>query len=126
MDARLVDYLASLGAMPSSLSDWKIQIAQRAGVDVAFVLTRGPEIHLLPLVPGKAMTRRNIMEFLGPLVDKFGYATTRTPLAETDHRLRHVLGFHKTWQDEYFTYWAITKMPYTKPHEGEPPCPSLS
>lgn len=125
MNRRLVDYLASLGATPDALEGWTISTAQRAGVDVAFVITRGPEIHMLSLVGPRAMTRRNIAEFLHPIVDEHGYATTRVPLADTDHRLRLALGFTQTWADDSYTYWALTSRPYQRQQqpEGTTPCP---
>jgi hypothetical protein len=114
MDQRLVDYLASLGASPDALEGWAIATAQRAGVDVAFVITRGSEIHMLSLVGPRAMSRRNILEHLVPILEEHGYATTRVPAAETDHRLRLALGFVQTWQDQDYTYWALTTRPYQK------------
>lgn len=121
MDQRLVDYLASLGADPSCLDGWTIRTAQRAGVDVAFVITFGPEIHFVSLVGARAMSRRNIAEHLGAVIGEHGYATTRVPLLETDHRLRHALGFTQTWADEHYTYWTLTEAPYQK---GPRPCQS--
>ena len=121
MDPRLVAYLASLGATPDALDGWAVHTAQRAGVDVAFVITSGPEIHMLSIVGPRAMSRRNILQFLEPILEEYGYATTRVPLEETDHRLRLALGFVQTWADENYTYWQMTAAPYKK---GNPPCQS--
>lgn len=121
MDPRLIEYLASLGATPAALDGWDVATAQRAGVDVAFVITRGPEIHMVSLVGPRAMSRRNILEHLAPILEEHGYATTRVPAAETDHRLRLALGFVQTWADEHYTYWALTTRPYQK---GSPLCQS--
>lgn len=123
MDPRLIDYLAGLGASPDALDGWTVHTAQRAGEDVAFVLTKGPEIHMLSLVGPRAMSRRNIAQFLGPILAEHGYATTRVPAAETDHRLRLALGFVQSWADENYTYWALTALPYQRQQpEGIPPC----
>lgn len=121
MDARLAEYLGSIGASAGSLAGWHIQTAQRAGVDVAFVITRFTEIHFVSIAPGRAMSRRNIIEALAPLIAKYGYATTRVPIGETNHRLRELLGFQHTWDDSTYSYWAITKLPYQK---GTTPCQS--
>lgn len=126
MDARLVDYLATLGATPEALDGWTVHTAQRAGVDVAFVITRGPEIHMLSLVGPRAMSRRNIAQFLYPIVDEHGYATTRVPATETDHRLRIALGFVQSWADEQYTYWALTTRPYDRQQQPEGIDPCLS
>lgn len=123
MDARLIDYLASIGAMPDALDGWTISTAQRAGVDVGFVITRGPEIHMLSIVGPRGMSRRNILEFMRPVFEEHGYVSTRVPLAETDHRLRESLGFTQTWQDQHFTYWSLTVLPYQKQSpEGTTSC----
>lgn len=114
MDPRLVAYLASLGASPDALDGWTVRTAQRAGADVAFVITRGTEIHMVSLVGPRAMSRRNILEHLAPILEEHGYATTRVPASETDHRLRLALGFTMTWQDQDYTYWALTSSPYKK------------
>lgn len=93
---------------------WRIVTATRNGEDVAHVYTRGPEIHIETLVQGRALTRRNIIEHLAPLIEEFGYATTRVPIAETNHKLREKLGFVQTWNDDNFTYWALTETPFKK------------
>jgi hypothetical protein len=114
MDPRLAQYLQSLRADPSALDGWTITTAQRAGEDVGFVITKGPEIHILPTAEKKAMSRRNILEFVKPLLEQYGYVTTRVPIAETNHRLRVALGFEYTWSDAMFSYWALTKIPYER------------
>lgn len=122
MDARLVAYLASLGTDTTVLDGWTVHTAQRDGEDVGFVFTNGPEIHILPIIERRAISRRNIIEFMQPLLDQFGYVTTRVPLAETEHRLRTALGFELTWQDHACTYWALTRLRYVRTQKGETPC----
>lgn len=104
--------MASVAAL--AFDGWKVVTARRGDEDVAHVYTRGPEIHIETLVQGRALTRRNIIEHLAPLVEEFGYATTRVPIAETNHKLREKLGFVQTWHDDKFTYWAMTELPYQK------------
>lgn len=111
---RLLQYLHSIGCGESSLDGWAVSIAQRAGVDAVIVATRGPEIHVLPLTQGNALSRRNIAEFVNPLIDEYGYASTRVPIAEEEHRLRVKLGFVMTWEDEQFTYWTVTEHPFKR------------
>lgn len=113
MDARLVRYLETLGVGPDALDGWDVKVAQRDGRDVGFVVTNGPEIHMMAFDDG-AMSRKNVLEHLGAVIDKYGYATTRVPLSETDHRLRTILGFEQTWQDNQFTYWAATDIPFRR------------
>jgi hypothetical protein len=114
MDQRLIAYLDALGVDPDALDGWAVHTAQRDGQDVGFVVQKGPELHMLSLSERKAMSRRNIVEFINPVLDEFGYVTTRVPTSETNHRLRVCLGFEQTWQDHQFTYWALTKIPFER------------
>ena len=114
MNRKLKAYLHSIGANTDSLDGWKIQPAFRDDEHVGFVVTNGPEIHILPTVEKKAISRRNIAEFIKPLLDEFGFVTTRVPLSETNHRLRVCLGFQRTWSDANYSYWALTKIPYER------------
>lgn len=122
MSERMAQYLAGIGAKPSVLDGWTILEAYRAGVLVAMVITSGPEIHFVPIRGKGAMSRKNIRHHLAPIIEKYGYATTRVPLAETNHKLRLALGFKQTWSDATFSYWAITEMPYARKEKGETPC----
>lgn len=124
MDARLVAYLASLGADPASLDAWVFNTVQRDGEDVGFVAVCGPEIHVYLFAERKAISRRNLLEHLQPIIDTFGYATTRVPLTETNHRLRTALGFVHTWDDESYSYWCLTRLRYARTQKGEPSCQS--
>lgn len=126
MDKRLVEYLATLGVDEKAMKGWTIYTATRDGEDVGFVISQGPEIHILPMVEKKALSRRNIIEFMMPLLARFGYVTTRVPIAETEHRLRTALGFERTWDDENFSYWALTRLRFMRTQEGEPSCLSPS
>jgi hypothetical protein len=125
MDKRLLDYLESLGAPADALDGWEIHTAQRAGVDCAFVITRGAELHFVSISGKHAMSRRNIAQYIQPILDKFGYASTRVPVAETNHRLRYALGFKCFWFDDNFTYWTLTQAPYARTqNKGASPCQS--
>lgn len=77
-------------------------------------MTRGAEIHILPLAEKKAMSRRNILEALEPIFNEYGYATTRVPIGTKDHKLREHLGFKETWRDERFIYFTATQLPYQR------------
>jgi hypothetical protein len=114
MLAQLSRLLQELGLPHDALDGWKCTVAQRNGVDVAMVLTRGTEIHLASLTERKAISRKNVREFLAPILAEHGVVTTRVPLDVTDHKLRTALGFTQTWADERYTYWALTELPFNK------------
>lgn len=114
MDQRVIDYLQSIGAKPDALDGWSVAIAQRGGIDVAIVITSGPEIHFVSLVGPRAMSRKNIAEHMKPLFDRYGFVTTRTALSEKDHKLREHLGFEPVWCDESCQYWFCAEPPYQR------------
>jgi hypothetical protein len=118
MDARLVSYLESIGADPQSLDGWNVEVAQKDGRDVGFFISCGMEAHMLAFEPG-AMSRKNILAHLTPVFEQYGLVTTRVPLAEKDHKLRRMLGFMPVWSDHEYSYWAMTKLPFTR---KEPSC----
>lgn len=112
-DPRAIAYLEANG-LGDFAREWDVCFAQRNGEDVAIVVTRGCEIHFFSLTPGRAMSRKNTLEFLKPLYDAWGYVTTRVPLEETCHKLREKLGFSYMWSDDLFSYWCMTELPFAK------------
>lgn len=107
------------GAM-ANLHGWEVSIASRNDKEVAIVIVKGSEIHFVSLDERRAMSRKNTLEFMVPVIEKHGYATTRVPASETNHKLREKLGFALTWQDADFTYWACTELPFKKEEKNEP------
>lgn len=122
MASKLARYLASVG-LPGSepllrKDGWDVQIAQRDGKDVAIVIVKGTEIHFCSLDEKRAMTRKNTLQFLRPIYDEWGFVTTRTPITETEDRLRLVLGFRRQWQCDRFIYWTLFQLPWIKKIDG--------
>ncbi|HEY5801856.1 MAG TPA: hypothetical protein VIT92_16665 [Burkholderiaceae bacterium] len=120
MNEIVKQHLASIGIAidDAALVGWTATNVHRAGELIGVVYTRGPEIHILPIVK-TALTRFNICRYLAPLIEQYGYATTRVPIAETRHKLRLALGFVQTWADDKFTYWSLTQLPFTNPAQNK-------
>lgn len=118
MHPLILQYLTTLGMNEeqarAALTGWTVSTAMRHGEPAAIMLTQGSEIHMVSLNDRKALSRRIIAEFLNPLIEEYGYATTKVPIAVEDHTLRTRLGFQCTWQDANFTYWAVTEIPYQR------------
>lgn len=116
-----VSFLSSLFGVDEEdalalVKDWDVTEATRNGESVAIVMVSGTEIHFA-IYPGKekkALSRANIRAYLAPILDKYGMATTRVPVSETNHKLREHLGFHWTWSDGVYNYFALTELPYRK------------
>lgn len=107
-DAQIEQALGHWGLVPFYVSD----------ALAAVVMVRGPEIHLV-LAPQwrdkGAMTRGRIRGVLKPLLQTFGYLTTRLAKGDGTHRLFiDRLGFKPTWSDERFTYFMLTELPFGK------------
>lgn len=122
---KLIDqYLATLdidlNGAKANLAGWDVSIAQRNGKDVAIVIVKNCEIHFVSLDERKAMSRKNTLEFITPIFEKYGYVTTRVPSHTTDHRLREHLGFTETWRDDNYIYFVLTELPFTKRCNLEP------
>lgn len=114
MLAQVSKCLADLGLPKEALDGWTCHVAQKAGVDVAMVIVRGPEIHFASLTDSPAISRKNVREFMAPVIEEFGYCTTRVPIEITDHKLRRMLGFTQTWADENYTFWYADTLPFNK------------
>lgn len=122
MDQRLVDYLATVGVSEDALAGWDVTEAFRAGQPVGFVISRGTEIHfhIFDLSKRAALSRRNIIAFVKPILDEYSFCTTRVPIAVTDHAFRERLGFKQTWRDSEYTYWSLTELPYERHANAKP------
>lgn len=118
VDEVLERYLRTLNidldGAKANLHEWDVRIAKRADADVAICVSKGTELHFVSLAEGKAMSRRNMLEALEPILKEHGYVTTRVPIEENNHKLRIKLGFMNTWSDDSFSYWALTELPYQK------------
>lgn len=116
--SKLTRYLEAVGLPGSEVSlrrdGWDVQIAQRDGKDCAVVCTKGPEVHFVSLHEKHAMTRKNTLEFLSKPFFEWGFVTTRTPVAETNDRLRTCLGFKYQWTDGMHKFWMMTELPWQK------------
>lgn len=116
----------SLTGLPCSiddaLRDWECVPLEFQGQLAACGIVRGTEIHFaaMPGFGAKIMTRRIIREFLGPLLARHGFLTTRTePDDEAGRRFVERIGFSQTWQDPQYRYFIMTDLPF-----GRVPCQS--
>ena len=99
------------------LADWEVVPLQLAGQHVGTAVMKGTEIHFA-LVPGwrpKSCQRGVVKAFLGPLISRRGFLTTRVP----HHRLsqkRFVerVGFKPTWKDGNFEYYLLGSVPFER------------
>lgn len=114
MDQRLVAYLAGLGFSPEALDGWTVHTAQHAGKDCGFVLEKGCELHFLAFDGKRALSRKNLLKYIAPILARYGYLTTRSSVGAPDDAMRRRLGFELTWTCNGFNFWAMTSIPYER------------
>ncbi len=94
-----------------SMREWEIRESIRDGERVAVLAFNGPEFHFASF--GKrSFTRRDIKdEVLAPLIARYGYATTRTPIADTrQQRFNERFGFVRTGEDGQNIHYRIERI----------------
>ena len=92
------------------LAAWDIETVEDDAGRLAFAaMTQGPEFHFASFNTGKAISLAMIRERLAPIMDRFGYVTTRTPIegANRQHRFNKILGFKEIGQDEFFVTYRM-------------------
>jgi hypothetical protein len=98
-------------------ADWECLPVTVEGEHVGTAVIKGTEIHFA-LVEGwrpKSCQRGAIKAFLGPLIERQGYLTTRVPherLAQKKFVQR--LGFQPTWRDEHVEYFMLGQVPFER------------
>lgn len=116
----MAEHFVSTGEAPSTeyviegLRDFRaIAVGDRA-----LLLVRGPEVHVF--VPsawrGRAFSKRVVRAMLLPLLNHYGYITTRLALDDQPGRIDLVtrLGFKPSWSDGVRQYYLLTELPFSK------------
>lgn len=84
---------------------------------VAALLRKGTEVHfaISKQHRGKIISRRRIREFLQPVLDEYGFLTTRL-LHDRKGQQRFIerIGFKKTWSDDKCNYFMLTELPFER------------
>lgn len=84
------------------------------------VITQGSEVHFL--LKTKSITRPMFRDVLGPLIHRYGRATTRCPLGAVENiYFVERIGFRRVGADAHFIHFEIDNVPF---QNRRPPCPS--
>jgi hypothetical protein len=106
------------GGFAASIFDgWDVIPAHVAGKHVATAIRKGPEIHLyvLPQHRLQILLRGRMQKFIEPLMEEFGFLTTRVLHAQTgQQRFVERVGFKPTWHDNQFQYYMLGRLPFAK------------
>jgi hypothetical protein len=74
----------------------------------------GSEVHVDLHYPG-VVSRRSVREALAPVLEEFGFATTRTEHWDArSRRFVEAIGFEPSWSDDAYQYFILTKKPFSK------------
>lgn len=105
------------GFAASIFNGWRVIPAYAGDAHIATAIIKGTEIHLyvLPQFRFKALQRGRIQAFLVPLLERFGFLTTRV-MHEQRGQKRFVerMGFKPTWEDKQFQYYMLGRLPFAR------------
>lgn len=97
--------------------DWEVVPGFIDGEHAATAIVKGTEVHfgVMSEFRGRAISRRRTQEFLGPLLDRHGYLTTRVQLKSHDNqKFVERIGFKPTWSDGQFQYYLLGRLPFQR------------
>ena len=103
-----------MGIDDAVAAGWELAVSKCGGCRAAL---RGTEIHVEFTRPG-VINRGRVREFLGPLLERQGYLTTRVPGGDSRARFVTRLGFRPTWSDDEFSYYMLTELPFSRSKES--------
>ena len=109
-------------ALPCDFNDWEIIPGYVNKVHVATAILKGNEIHfgIKKEHRKRLIQRKRTREYLKPLLDRKVFLTTRIVLQD-QHKQKFVerIGFKKTWADDLFNYYMMTKLPFEKENNAK-------
>lgn len=102
----------------SAFADWEVVPGFIDGEHAATAVLKGTEIHfgIVPKFRKRAAVRRRLAgEFIGPLLARWGFLTTRVLLTSVDKkRFVERVGFKPTWSDHVFQYYMLSELPFAR------------
>lgn len=97
-------------AFERTLEGWEIHRVEGPLGLAGVVITKGPEFHYAKFDPAYQVTRSDLRRWPGELVERYGYAITRTPKEDTrQQRFNERLGFERVGEDEYDIHYRINR-----------------
>lgn len=94
-----------------ALADWEIYPALKNDKVIAILTEKGPELHFETMHTGLGFPRKDLFAIVQRMIDRYGYATTKTPKHELrQHKFNQILGFEVVGEDEYDIHFRIDKI----------------
>lgn len=101
----------------NALHDWDAIPGCIDGVQVAAIIKKGTEVHFAieKAYRKKTICRHRAREFLAPLMEEYGYITTKLlHKYKGQQRFIERIGFKKTWSDDRFNYFMLSELPFER------------
>lgn len=103
---------ASADELRRVAGDWEVFEHRQGGELSGVAILRGTEFHC-QLLQGFKLRRSEMREFLRPMFDRHGFLTTRVRHEDTaNQRFNRAFGFERTWSDDRFHYFILSKLPF--------------
>lgn len=109
--------------LPCTFEGWEIIPGYLNQEHVCTAILKGNEIHfgIVREHRKKVIQRKRTREFIQPLLDRKSFLTTRIILKDSfKQKFVERIGFTKTWSDETFQYYILTKLPFQREKRNEP------
>ena len=103
--------------LPTSFEGWELIPGYIYQKHVCTAILKGNEIHfgIKKEFRKKLIQRKRTREYLQPLLERKTFLTTRIVLKDLyKQRFVERLGFRKTWADDIFNYYMMTKLPFER------------
>lgn len=101
--------------MADNILGWDVHPLEIDGKLVAIGMTNGTEIHFAatPALRGLVVTRKRLADYLGPLLERRGFLTTRVADG-SDADFIERLGFEPTWSEPGTRYYMLCDVPFKR------------
>lgn len=105
-----------------SLDGWTLDLVLRDDGSIAIIfVSKGPEFHFSKFGSDIQISRAYLKKYPGSLIEKYGYALTKTPLTDARQiRFNERLGFYRIAEDEFDIHYRIDHL-----RKKESPCQLL-
>lgn len=109
------NFFGTRAAFEKQWEGWE-RVEAKDDEQIAFVaFVKGPLFHFHSFRTGKGLSSTRIKQFLQQIIDKHGYATTKTPLEDgRQQRFNRRIGFAEVGRDEYDVIYRIEAVGYRR------------
>lgn len=119
-EALLLPICEAAGGVPTSTFDgWEIVPGFIDGEHACTLIANGTEVHFyaVPAWRRRLVLRERTQAFLSPLLERFGFLTTRIHNDRWGNKQRRFVervGFKPTWADNQFQYYMLGTLPFAR------------